>query len=59
MGPLFFQLYYHGEKISVNVHIQNNSNKAVKKATRNAAGLLESDAVFVGGQQLAANAAHR
>ena len=26
-----FQLYYHGEKISVNVHIQNNSNKAVKK----------------------------
>ena len=27
----FFQLYYHGEKISINVHIQNNSNKAVKK----------------------------
>ena len=26
-----FQLYYHGEKISINVHIQNNSNKAVKK----------------------------
>jgi len=25
------ELYYHGEKISVNVHIQNNSNKAVKK----------------------------
>jgi len=25
------ELYYHGEKISINVHIQNNSNKAVKK----------------------------
>ena len=25
------ELYHHGEKISVNVHIQNNSNKAVKK----------------------------
>ena len=25
------ELYYHGEKISVNVHIQNNSNKPVKK----------------------------
>lgn len=25
------ELYYHGETISVNVHIQNNSNKAVKK----------------------------
>lgn len=25
------EMYYHGEKISVNVHIQNNSNKAVKK----------------------------
>merc|ERR1719367_970662 len=24
-------MYYHGEKISVNVHIQNNSNKPVKK----------------------------
>lgn len=30
-SPLHFQLYHHGEKISVNVHIQNNSNKAVKK----------------------------
>ena len=25
------ELYYHGETISVNVHIQNNSNKPVKK----------------------------
>merc|ERR1719273_2906592 len=25
------ELYYHGEMISVNVHIQNNSNKPVKK----------------------------
>lgn len=25
------ELYYHGEMISVNVHIQNNSNKLVKK----------------------------
>ena len=25
------ELYYHGVTISVNVHIQNNSNKAVKK----------------------------
>merc|ERR1719273_448339 len=25
------ELYYHGETISVNVHIQNNFNKAVKK----------------------------
>ena len=24
-------MYYHGESISVNVHIQNNSNKTVKK----------------------------
>lgn len=24
-------MYHHGEKIAVNVHIQNNSNKAVKK----------------------------
>lgn len=26
-----FKMYYHGENISVNVHIQNNSNKTVKK----------------------------
>jgi len=25
------EMYYHGETISINVHIQNNSNKAVKK----------------------------
>ena len=25
------EMYYHGEKIAVNVHIQNNSNKPVKK----------------------------
>jgi len=25
------EMYYHGEHISVNVHIQNNSNKTVKK----------------------------
>ncbi|CCD67242.1 Beta-arrestin arr-1 [Caenorhabditis elegans] len=25
------EMYYHGESISVNVHIQNNSNKTVKK----------------------------
>jgi len=24
-------MYHHGETISVNVHIQNNSNKTVKK----------------------------
>jgi beta-arrestin len=24
-------MYYHGENINVNVHIQNNSNKTVKK----------------------------
>lgn len=24
-------MYYHGESINVNVHIQNNSNKTVKK----------------------------
>lgn len=24
-------MYYHGESISVNVHIQNNSSKSVKK----------------------------
>ena len=24
-------MYYHGENISVNVHIQNNSNRTVKK----------------------------
>lgn len=24
-------MYYHGESIAVNVHIQNNSNKTVKK----------------------------
>jgi len=25
------ELYYHGETVAVNVHIQNNSNKSVKK----------------------------
>lgn len=25
------ELYYHGESVSINVHIQNNSNKSVKK----------------------------
>ena len=25
------ELYYHGETLAVNVHIQNNSNKPVKK----------------------------
>lgn len=25
------ELYYHGETLSINVHIQNNSNKPVKK----------------------------
>ena len=28
---LSLQLYYHGETVAVNVHIQNNSNKSVKK----------------------------
>lgn len=28
---LMFQMYYHGESIAVNVHLQNNSNKSVKK----------------------------
>lgn len=27
----FFQIYYHGEPISVNVHVTNNTNKTVKK----------------------------
>jgi hypothetical protein len=26
-----FQLYYHGETINVNVHVQNNSNRSVRK----------------------------
>jgi len=26
-----FQIYYHGEPISVNVHVTNNTNKTVKK----------------------------
>lgn len=26
-----FQLYHHGETISVNVHVANNSNRTVKK----------------------------
>jgi beta-arrestin len=36
-GPLYLEtsldreLYYHGESISVNIHIQNNSSKHVKK----------------------------
>lgn len=25
------QIYYHGEPISVNVHVTNNTNKTVKK----------------------------
>lgn len=25
------QMYYHGESIAINVHLQNNSNKTVKK----------------------------
>ena len=25
------ELYYHGETLAINVHIQNNSNKSVKK----------------------------
>ena len=25
------ELYYHGETLATNVHIQNNSNKSVKK----------------------------
>lgn len=28
---IYFQLYYHGESINVNVHIANNSNRTVKK----------------------------
>lgn len=28
---LYFQQYYHGESIAVNVQITNNSNKTVKK----------------------------
>lgn len=24
-------MYYHGESIAVNVHVQNNSNRTVKK----------------------------
>jgi len=27
------EMYYHGENISINVHVQNNSNKKVKKIT--------------------------
>lgn len=26
-----FQIYYHGEPISVNVHVTNNTNKTVKR----------------------------
>lgn len=26
-----FQLYHHGETVSVNVHVANNSNRTVKK----------------------------
>ncbi|MGH0187677.1 UNVERIFIED_CONTAM: hypothetical protein FKN15_026110 [Acipenser sinensis] len=29
--PFYFMLYYHGEPISVNVHVTNNSTKTVKK----------------------------
>lgn len=29
--PSPFQLYYHGEPISVNVHVTNNSTKTVKR----------------------------
>ena len=25
------EMYYHGESIAINVHLQNNSNKTVKK----------------------------
>lgn len=28
---LYLQLYHHGESLSVNVHIANNSSKTVKK----------------------------
>lgn len=31
MTPVLPQLYYHGEPISVNVHVTNNSSKSVKK----------------------------
>lgn len=33
LSPLFCspQIYYHGEPISVNVHVTNNTNKTVKK----------------------------
>lgn len=30
-SSLFHQIYYHGEPISVNVHVTNNTNKTVKK----------------------------
>ncbi|KAF2976648.1 hypothetical protein EK904_003327, partial [Melospiza melodia maxima] len=29
--PFTFEIYYHGEPISVNVHVTNNTNKTVKK----------------------------
>lgn len=25
------EMYYHGESIAINIHLQNNSNKTVKK----------------------------
>lgn len=31
LPPLSSQIYYHGEPISVNVHVTNNTNKTVKK----------------------------
>lgn len=34
------QLYYHGEPISVNVHVTNNSTKTVKRVKISGASLF-------------------
>lgn len=36
------ELYYHGETLAINVHIQNNSNKSVKKVKVSGEFFLET-----------------
>lgn len=43
------QIYYHGEPISVNVHVTNNTNKTVKKIKISGSwGILPRVGVAVG-----------
>lgn len=42
------ELYYHGETIAVNVHIQNNSNKSVKKVKVSGKRSLSSNKDYLG-----------